>query len=266
VDTNSILQEKIMALDSSGWTRDYMAALPAMSGSWYAGVLGSSLEYDWEVSDSMYFETCSWGPLLQSESDAAGYLYFDSAGGGITKLATSLYSWWSIADLPDPVSGSSKAITCASRADQIENLWLINQNGTLEQWWLNATATEGDDSPLAWNRGKVLIPCFLCAPTNISPKKALNIPGPSPPIPPWKRGAPLLATLSSTRPPTTASCISTSSAKALTAPYRRLDSLQMLTLDHTWPLLWARRRLPALRIMKMLLSMPFSSISRMARL
>jgi hypothetical protein len=149
-----------MALDSSGWTREYDASLPEMSGNWYAGILGS-YGYEWEVSDTMYFETCSWGPLLQSESTAAGYLYFDAAGGGITKLGTTLTSWWTIADLPDPVTGSSKAITCAGRGDQIENLWLINQNGQLEQWWLNATAVDGNDSPLAWNRGKFLILWFV---------------------------------------------------------------------------------------------------------
>lgn len=170
MDTNSILQEKIMALDSSGWTRDYDRALPAMSGSWYAGILGS-YGYEWKVSDTMYFETCAWGPLLQSESTAAGYIYFDAAGGGIQKLATSQTSWWTIADLPDPVAGSSKAITCAGRGDQIENLWLINENGQLEQWWLNATSADGSDSSLEWNRGKVLILWFLYGPSNILLKR-----------------------------------------------------------------------------------------------
>jgi hypothetical protein len=156
VDTNNILQEMVMNLDSAGWTRDYNEALPPMSGSWYAGVLGSS-GYEWEVSDTLYFEACSWGPLVQSESLAAGYLYFDAAGGGIKKIGTIFSSWWAIADLPDPVAGSSKAITCAGKGDQIENLWLINQNGQLEQWWLNATTAGYDDSPLFWNQGKVLI-------------------------------------------------------------------------------------------------------------
>lgn len=192
-----------MALDSAGWTRDYNAALPDMSGSWYAGVLGSS-GYEWQVSDTMYFEICAWGPLLQSESTASGYLYFDAAGGGIQKLGTTLSSWWAIADLPDPVAGSSKAITCASRANQIETLWLINQNGQLEQWWLNATSLEGNDSPLAWIRGKILILWLLCGPSNISPEKASNIPGSSTPIPPSKPGAPLSATSSSTKPRTKA--------------------------------------------------------------
>jgi hypothetical protein len=146
----------VMALDESGWTRDYNRALPQMSGSWYAGVLGSS-GYQWEVSDTLYFEDCAWGPLLPSESTAAGYLYFDAAGGGIKKLGTSLDSWWLIADLPDPVAGSSRAITCAGRIDLIESLWLINENGQLEQWWLNATTINDNDSPLAWNRGMFLI-------------------------------------------------------------------------------------------------------------
>lgn len=147
-----------MALDSSGWTRDYDRSLPKMSGSWYAGTLGSS-GYKWEVADTMYFEACAWGPLLQSETTAAGYLYFDAKGGGITKLGRTLTSWWMVTDLPNPVSASSKAITCAGKGDQIENLWLINQNGQLEQWWLNATAVGGDDSPLVWNQGK-FFSCF----------------------------------------------------------------------------------------------------------
>ena len=143
-----------MALDSAGWTRDYNGALPKTSGNWYAGSLGS---YEYTVSDSMYFEICAFGPLLQSESTdiGTGYLYFDAAGGGITKLATNLDSWWKISDLPSPIAGSSKAITCASRSDLIENLWLINQNGQLEQWWLEVTST--GDASSTWNRGRVLI-------------------------------------------------------------------------------------------------------------
>lgn len=155
-----------MALNEDGWTRDYERALPKMSSSWYAGVLGS-YGYEWKVSDNMYFELCAWGPLRQSETTASGYLYFDAAGGGIKKLGTNLDSWWAIADLPNPVAGSSKAITCASRVDQIENLWLLNENGHLEQWWLNATSTDGYDSPSEWNRGKVSILQFLCGPSNI---------------------------------------------------------------------------------------------------
>jgi hypothetical protein len=154
-----------MALDSSGWTQEYDASLPPMTGNWYAGTLGSS-GYEWQVSDTMYFEVCAWGPLLQSETEASGYLYFDNADGGITKLGANLNDWWTIADLPDPVAGSNKAVTCAGRGDQIENLWLINENGLLEQWWLNATAVNENkyyNSSYEWNQGKSLVVLLFVA-------------------------------------------------------------------------------------------------------
>lgn len=153
MDTNDILQEKIIALDTAGWTQDYDRALPNFSGSWYTGSLGS---YKYKVSDTMYFETCAWGPLLKSESEAAGYIYLDAADGGIKKIGTDFDSWWKISDLPDPITGSNRAITCAGRGDQVENLWLINEAGQLEQWWLNVTAAEYDTSWLVWSRGRFL--------------------------------------------------------------------------------------------------------------
>ena len=153
MDTDDILQEKKIDIDASGWTQDYDRALPNFSGSWYTGPLGS---YEYKVSDAMYFETCAWGPLLKSESEAAGYLYFDAAVGGIQKIATDFDSWWTISDLPNPISGSSRAITCEGRGDQVENLWLINEAGELEQWWLNVTAAEFDTSMMVWSRGRSL--------------------------------------------------------------------------------------------------------------
>lgn len=158
VDTENILQEKIIALDTAGWTQDFDGKLPNFSGSWYTGSLGS---YGYNVSDTLYFETCAWGPLLKSESEAAGYIYLDAAGGGIRKLGTDFDSWWKISDLPDPVTGSSRAITCAGKGDQVENLWLINEAGQLEQWWLNVTAAELGTSRMLWSRGKSLFSLVL---------------------------------------------------------------------------------------------------------
>jgi hypothetical protein len=81
-------------------------------------------------------------------------MYFDTATGGITKLDWFYSDSWQISnDLPGLVSTSSKAIECVIQSGDsqnifIENLWIVNTSGELEQWWLNDSLTNS-----TWNRG-----------------------------------------------------------------------------------------------------------------
>ena len=122
-----------------------------MAGTgWTTAGLGS---YGFKVADSLYQRACTFG-YNDGLSSSSSYLYFDTATGGITKLDWFYSDSWQISnDLPELVSTSSKAIECVIQSGEsqnifIENLWIVNTSGELEQWWLNDSLTNS-----TWNRG-----------------------------------------------------------------------------------------------------------------
>ena len=84
-------------------------------------------------------------------------VYFDSDTGGIAKIA-----WWSNTDtwqmnydLPEVGSSSNKAVECTTKNDGIENLWIVNDSGAVEQWWFDASITNSNASQSHdWHRGQ----------------------------------------------------------------------------------------------------------------
>jgi hypothetical protein len=106
----------------------------AGSSGWTKGILGS---YGFKASSAAYTQSCTWSSNV-TEYGADTYLYFDSAAGTITKLGYYQVnnSWVQFHDMPTAFSGSNLAMECTDLSDAIENMWVINAAGELQQWWI----------------------------------------------------------------------------------------------------------------------------------
>lgn len=102
------------------------------------------------VSDSMFVRSCApTDSYLYPQSPADMYLYYGSTDGTIQKYAswsnsTNGPTWQAQHDLP-PIQ-AARGLACQI-SNGIENLWIINAQGFIEQWWRgkNAIWAKGRD-------------------------------------------------------------------------------------------------------------------------
>jgi hypothetical protein len=167
VDKHNVLQElqKTISFDSADYdycTNTDAGEIASLSGTnWTVGPLGS---YQFKTSASLYLTSCPHYPTVNitwddyaytwvynyTASSDDVYLYYDSDAGTISHIAydTSTNLWRTISDITLRSSASNTAMDCTIRSDGIGSIWVLAQNGTIQQWWTDTNANQS-----AWNTG-----------------------------------------------------------------------------------------------------------------
>ncbi|OCK79171.1 hypothetical protein K432DRAFT_456095 [Lepidopterella palustris CBS 459.81] len=133
IDNNNVIQEI--------WTDTASDYMYSNAITWNVGGLGT---LNIQVSDQMFLRACLPSNMSTDYGDPAAdlYLYYSSIEGGIRKIGFwdgTMPAWDWLTDTP--TNRSSGVVECQNDLYGMENMWIVNDQHHLEQWWHNSSTS-----------------------------------------------------------------------------------------------------------------------------